>query len=79
MKSVGAVRNIQTNELRDTGIPQGTFSCPSGNSPYAPARRQSTSPRSAERSSPLRLSENLPARKGRIANATRVSRKTGAE
>ena len=34
----GAVRNIQTNELRDTGIPQGTFSCPSGNSPcVAPA------------------------------------------
>ena len=45
---------------------------------YAPARCQSTSPRSAERSSPLRLSENLLARKGRIANATRVSRKTGA-
>ena len=42
---------------------------------YAPARGQSTSPRSAERSSPLRLSENLPARKGRIANATRVPAK----
>ena len=46
---------------------------------YAPARRQRTSPRSAERNSLLGLSENLPARKGCIANATRVSRKTGAE
>ena len=77
MKFVGAVRNIQTNELRDTGIPQGTFSCPSGNSPYAPARRQRTFPRSAERNSLLGLNENRLARKGRIANATRVSRKTG--
>ena len=35
---VGAVCNLQTNELRDTGIPQGTLSCPSGNSPcVAPA------------------------------------------
>ena len=31
--------------------------------------------RSAERSSPLRFSENLPARTGRIANATRVPHK----
>ena len=46
---------------------------------YAPARRQRTSPRSAERNSLLGLSENLLARKGRIANATRVPRKTGAE
>ena len=34
----GAVRSHQANELRDTNIPQGTFSCPSGNSPcVAPA------------------------------------------
>jgi hypothetical protein len=29
----GAVRRHQTTELRNTGIPQGTFSCLSGNSP----------------------------------------------
>ena len=34
----GAVRRHQTTELRNTGIPQGTFSCLSGNSPcVAPA------------------------------------------
>ena len=38
IKSAGAVRSHQTNELRNTVIPQGTFSCPSGNSPFvAPA------------------------------------------
>ena len=33
MKFAGAVCSCQANELRDTGIPQGTFSCLSGNSP----------------------------------------------
>ena len=28
-----AVQNIRASELRGTGIPQGTLSCPSGNSP----------------------------------------------
>ena len=38
MKFAGAVCSYQANELRDTGIPQGTFSCLSGNSPrVAPA------------------------------------------
>ena len=30
MKFAGAVCSCQANELRDTGIPQGTFSCLSG-------------------------------------------------
>ena len=33
MKFAGAVCSCQANELRYTGIPQGTFSCLSGNSP----------------------------------------------
>ena len=38
IKLAGAVCSHQTNELRDTGIPQGTLSCPLGNSPcVAPA------------------------------------------
>ena len=37
-KPADAVHDHRANELRDTGIPQGTFSCLSGNSPrVAPA------------------------------------------
>ena len=32
-KPADAVHDHRANELRDTGIPQGTLSCPSGNSP----------------------------------------------
>ena len=35
IKPVGAVHGHQTNELRGTVIPQGTLSCPAGNSPCA--------------------------------------------
>ena len=35
MEPAGAVCSHQTNELRVTVIPQGTLSCPSGNSPCA--------------------------------------------
>ena len=45
----------------------------------APARRQRTFPRSAERNSPLNLSEKLSARQGEHANAVRVPRSAGAE
>ena len=38
-KPADAVHDHRANELRDTGIPQGTLSCPSGNSPcVAPAQ-----------------------------------------
>ena len=43
--------------------------------PFCPRRGRGSLTRSAERSSPLRFSENLPARTGRIANATRVPHK----
>ena len=33
--TLGAVRCLQTHDLCGTVIPQGTFSCPSGNSPCA--------------------------------------------
>ena len=34
-KPADAVNDHRANELRDTDIPQGTLSCPSGNSPCA--------------------------------------------
>ena len=38
-KPADAIHDHRANELRDTGIPQGTLSCPSGNSPcVAPAQ-----------------------------------------
>ena len=47
--------------------------------PLCPRRGRGSLPRSAERNSPLRFSEKLPAREGRSTNVPRVPRIIGAE
>ena len=58
----------ERQEFKEEGKPQVSL-------PFYPRRGRGNLTRSAERSSPLRFSENLPARTGRIANATRVPHK----
>ena len=58
----------ERQEFKEEGKPQVSL-------PFCPRRGRGSLTRSAERSSPLRFSENLPARTGRIANATRVPHK----
>ena len=58
----------ERQEFKEEGKPQVSL-------PFCPRRGRGSLTRSAERSSLLRFSENLPARTGCIANATRVPHK----
>ena len=58
----------ERQEFKEEGKPQVSL-------PFCPRRGRGSLTRSAERSFSLRFSENLPARTGRIANATRVPHK----